>query len=200
MSAAGRDAATPKGSHGNGWNGNGSNVNARSRPAAGAPHVVAWGGGPLLDLHDVRAGVSRYRRLWAGIVLLGLCVGAAISIVLPRPYTATTTLLLGHPKGGDPAKTIETDTSLLKANEVVRGAMKQLGVHESAGSFSSRFSGAVVSDDLVALKTTASSAAEATRFGGRDRTAVPRIPPACVREAARCSGRGLRGPEGDAPS
>ena len=67
----------------------------------------------LVSLQYVLAALRRKRRLLAVLALVGLCLGGAASIAVPKSRTATTVLLLQFPDGADPSRAINTDVSLL---------------------------------------------------------------------------------------
>jgi capsular polysaccharide biosynthesis protein len=95
--------------------------------------------------------------------LVGLLSGLALSIVVPKKYTATTTLLLAHPSGEDPAKDMATDGALLKTRAVSSGAVTRLRLHAPPDSLLKSYTGAVLSDDVLRITASAASSSEAVR-------------------------------------
>jgi capsular polysaccharide biosynthesis protein len=95
--------------------------------------------------------------------VIGLVSGLALSIVLPKKYTATTTLLLAHPSGQDPAKDMATDGALLKTRAVSAAAVTRLRLHAAPDSLLKSYTGAVLSDDVLRITASAPTSGEAVR-------------------------------------
>jgi capsular polysaccharide biosynthesis protein len=89
----------------------------------------------LVSLHFLRTSLRRRWRLWVGLALLGIGVGLCFSVVVPAQHTATTTLLLAHAPGADPAMEMATDVSLLRTRTVATAVIDDLGLDMSPEDF-----------------------------------------------------------------
>jgi capsular polysaccharide biosynthesis protein len=119
---------------------------------------------PFIDIRDLLIALKRRHRVLLALGAVGMATGIGLSLLQPPQFSATTTLLLSHPSGVDPAHSIQTDADLLEARGVARAAVKSLGLHESPDALLLHYSGAVVSDDLLAIRASAGSQADATRM------------------------------------
>jgi capsular polysaccharide biosynthesis protein len=119
---------------------------------------------PFIDLHDLLIALKRHHRVWIALGAVGMAIGMGLSLLQPLHYTATTTVLLAHPSGVDPAQSIQTDADLLEARGVARATVRSLGLRESPDALLSHYSGAIVSNDLLAIRASAGSQGDATRL------------------------------------
>ncbi|WP_424887011.1 Wzz/FepE/Etk N-terminal domain-containing protein [Streptomyces sp. XH2] len=119
---------------------------------------------PLLDLQTLVAAVRRRRRLWSSLALLGLLLGAAVAVLLPPPPTAVTTVLVAHQadQPNDPGTLIRTDVALLRTTRVAGKALQSLGSPEKPEDFMQHYGGTGLTNNLLQIKVTGDSTAEAT--------------------------------------
>jgi capsular polysaccharide biosynthesis protein len=111
----------------------------------------------MVSLHTLKAAIIERRRFLLVMALLGLVVGAAFHLVVPRKYSAMTNLYLVEPSGSDPASAMATDASLLHTNAVAQKAMDALHLDEPVATFLSSYIGTSPSPALLSVKLTASS-------------------------------------------
>ncbi|KJS52029.1 hypothetical protein VM98_33890, partial [Streptomyces rubellomurinus subsp. indigoferus] len=56
----------------------------------------APGAAPLLDLQALGVAVRRRELLWSDLAVVGLLVGAAVTVLMPPPPSAVTKVLVAH--------------------------------------------------------------------------------------------------------
>jgi capsular polysaccharide biosynthesis protein len=115
----------------------------------------------LVTLSYLKAAVKRRWRLWCGLALVGLVLGAGTYKALPVPYTATASVLLRNGPTEDATQQIDTDAALAQSDAVASGVVKQLGLTESAPSFRSSYTITIVTDQMLTFTANSSSAADA---------------------------------------
>jgi uncharacterized protein involved in exopolysaccharide biosynthesis len=126
------------------------------------PRAQGISSGSLVSLHFVKRELKRRRRLWVTVALLGFVAGLGFSI-LPKQYSAATTLLLKPPVGEDPAQAMTTNLSLLKTRRVAERAIARLGVHLTSDQLLAQYNGRAASNQLLRITAHGRTAAEAVR-------------------------------------
>jgi capsular polysaccharide biosynthesis protein len=118
---------------------------------------------PLLDLQALVVAVRRRRRLWCSMALLGLLVGAAVSVLMPPPPTAVTKVLVAHQEDqpNDPGTLIRTDVGLLQTTRIAGKALQSLGSSEKPEDFMKNYGAVGLTNNLLQITVTADSDAEA---------------------------------------
>lgn len=81
---------------------------------------------PLASLHFLMTALRRRWRLWVGLGLAGLLLGAAAAMAFPSQSRSEFTLILAHPAGADPTQEITTDISLLRTRSVANDVIETL--------------------------------------------------------------------------
>lgn len=117
----------------------------------------------LVSLHFLRATLQRN---WAVCLLAaagGLLLAAMYLTVVAAPHSATTTLVLAHDLQQDPSRAMATDVSLLTTRTVAVRTMERLGVAEDPDDFRDTVTVEAQSPDVMRLRMTAESDAEAVR-------------------------------------
>ncbi len=117
--------------------------------------------GPVIGLRSVLATIRRYRRVWLITGLVGLIVGASLHLVIPHKYTATTDLYLAQPAGSDATLAMANNVSLLQTEAVAQQAAALGRLHMSPSALLSHYTGLSVSGNLMSIKYSGSSQAEA---------------------------------------
>jgi capsular polysaccharide biosynthesis protein len=117
--------------------------------------------GPTIGLRGLMATIRRKRRIWLITGLIGLIVGASLHFVIPAKYTAQTDLYLTIPTGANPASVTANDVSLLKTNVVAEKAIADGHLHTTPHALLSKYSGLSVSDNILSIKFSGSTKAEA---------------------------------------
>lgn len=118
---------------------------------------------PLIDLHSLVVAVRRRRRVWSALALLGLLVGAAMSVALSPPPAAETKVLVTHPEDqpNDSGTLIRTDVQLLGTTRIAAKALKALKSPEKPEDFLADYRGAGLTNNLMQIHVTGASDAEA---------------------------------------
>ena len=88
--------------------------------------------GGFVSLHFVLIAISRRKRIWITLALVGLLVGMSLHVVIPRKYTAQTELLLFHNPNDDPTRDMATDVQLLQSEAVAQKVINELHLQTTA--------------------------------------------------------------------
>ena len=133
-----------------------------NRPAEAEPlHLV---GGRVVSLRFIRMVLRRQRRLWLGLAVLGLVVGAGFHLVVPVKYSATTTLYLAAPSGTDLTVASANNLAMLQTAAVGQRALRLLGEHGLTSSqLLGKVPGTAVSDNVLTIDISGPSPQEAVR-------------------------------------
>jgi capsular polysaccharide biosynthesis protein len=83
--------------------------------------------GRLVSLRYLFSALKRRRRLWLTLAAVGFLAGLSFHAVVPRSYSATTTLYLAHPPGTDNTIDMANDIALLQTSAVAQRAITALG-------------------------------------------------------------------------
>lgn len=120
--------------------------------------------GRLISLRFLTAALARRRRVWIGLAVVGLLIGAGYHVVKPLPYWGTATLYLAHPPGSDDATVAANDLALVRTIDVGKRAVALLG---EPGLSPLRLLGTAPatepSENILVLKIAGPSPAEAVR-------------------------------------
>ena len=117
--------------------------------------------GQTVGLRGLIATVRRKRRIWLITGLVGLIVGASLHFVIPPKYTAQTDLYLTVPAGANPISVMANNVSLLETEVVAQKAIADGHLHTTPHAVLSRYSGLSVSDNIMSIKFSGSTKAEA---------------------------------------
>jgi capsular polysaccharide biosynthesis protein len=117
--------------------------------------------GPMIGLRALMATIRSHRRVWLMTGLVGLIIGASLHLVIPHKYTAETDLYLVQPAASDPAQATAADVSLLQTEAVAQEAVTSGHLHMSPSALLSHYSGSAVSGNLMSIKFSGPSRAEA---------------------------------------
>ncbi len=110
---------------------------------------------PLASLHYLRSALRRRRRTWVGLAIVGLVLGIAYSVLRPPASVATTSLMLVHEQGTDPAQAMATDVSILRTRTVAAHVVGDLGLTMTPEDFQSTITVVPVTSDVLALSVEA---------------------------------------------
>ena len=127
--------------------------------AAAEPPGEEYSAG-LPGLRFISAAARRGIRVWAITAAVGLVLGLGL-YVKHQSYQASTSVVLVPNPAEQPAEAIITDTALAQSRTVAERAERQLGLQESAGSFSGSYKVAVVTDRVLLFTVSAPSSSEA---------------------------------------
>jgi capsular polysaccharide biosynthesis protein len=89
----------------------------------------------LTSLGFIGAALRRSAWLWCLTAIVGLVGGAAVSVMSPPAYQASTSILLTHSINGNPVDEMQTDMTVAHSAAVATRAIQKLGIQENAGSF-----------------------------------------------------------------
>jgi capsular polysaccharide biosynthesis protein len=105
--------------------------------------------------------LGRRRKLWITLAVVGFVLGTGLYVHKPPSFTASTTILLVYGPNQNPQAQVLTEVAVAQSSAVAQGAVSQLGLSESVGSFQSSYQAAVVSTQVVTITLTAHSTADA---------------------------------------
>jgi capsular polysaccharide biosynthesis protein len=117
--------------------------------------------GQFVSLHFVLKALSRRKRVWLTLVLVGLIGGLSLQVVLPRKYSAETTLLMFHNPADDPTRDMATDVALLQSEVVAQRVITDLGLDITSQKLTGLYQGVAVTDEVLQITFSAPTAAEA---------------------------------------
>jgi hypothetical protein len=151
------------------WPGLGSITTEGAEAAAPANHssgpqtpIVLVG--RLVSLRFVLGALRRRRKVWLSLAAIGLVVGLAYHVAVPRSYSAHATLYLAQSPGSDPAVGIANDLALLDTNAVGQRAANILGEPSlSPSKLLGKAPGTVESDNVLMINVSGPTKTEAVR-------------------------------------
>ncbi|ATL25181.1 Wzz/FepE/Etk N-terminal domain-containing protein [Streptomyces formicae] len=149
---------------------------------------------PLFDLQGLVAAVRRRRRLWCVVALVGLLLGAAVTVVRPPLPSATTKVLVAHQddQPNDTGTLIRTDVELLGTTRIATEALKTLKSAENPEDFMQEYRGAGVTNNLLQIDVTGESDADAVARAKALADAFVADHVRRMREAATAEAKALR--------
>ena len=115
----------------------------------------------FVSMRVVIAALGRRRRFWMTVAVAGLIAGMAITVVVPRKYTATATLVLVHNPNDDPTQDMATDVALLNTAVVAQQVIDHLGLHLVPAKLMSEYNGVAVSSAVLQINVTATEPQDA---------------------------------------
>jgi hypothetical protein len=101
--------------------------------------------------------------LGCAVVLAGLAATAAIYVLAPPAYQASTSILITNDPASDPNIQIQGNVALAQSASVAAGALSRLGLIEPTKSFMRTYSIGFASDRMLVITTNAPSEAAALR-------------------------------------
>jgi capsular polysaccharide biosynthesis protein len=120
--------------------------------------------GKLVSFRYLAAALRRRKRVWIAVALIGLVFGTAFHVVVPRSYTAYSTLYLAHAPGTDDAVGMGNDLALLNNTAVAHRAIKLLREPSlDPAKFLGKAPGKSISDNVMVVTMHGPSYAEAVR-------------------------------------
>ena len=138
-------------------------VGPSGAPAEPQPPVVLVG--RLVSLQFVLSALRRRRKVWLSLAVLGLIFGIAYHAVVPRTFSATTTLYLAQSSGSDGPSDMQNDLALLQTNAVADRAAALLGDPSltPAEFLGKGGPGTALSNNILSIAVSGPSEAEAVR-------------------------------------
>lgn len=120
--------------------------------------------GRLVSIRLVMGALRRRRKLWLCTAALGLVLGLAFHVVVPRSYYAWSTLYLAHAPGTDDGVDMANDLALLQTNAVGQRAVRLL--HEPSLTpqhLLGKAPGAAQSDNVLTLEVSGPTRSQAVK-------------------------------------
>jgi capsular polysaccharide biosynthesis protein len=133
------------------------------RNAAGADELASVRPVGLTSLRFVALALRRRALLGCAVVLAGLAVTAAIYVLAPPAYQASTTILIANDPDAASTIQIQGNVSLAQSEKVAAGALSRLGLSEPTRAFMRTYSVTFDSDRMLVITTNARSVAVAMR-------------------------------------
>ena len=120
---------------------------------------------PLLDLERLVAGIRWRWRTWTSFALLGLFLGALLTVMFPPSPTAVTRVLVVRADDlqADRSTLMATDVALCHTSEVAAAALKQINISARAGSFLATYRCVGVTPNVLAITVSGASDGDAMR-------------------------------------
>lgn len=117
----------------------------------------------LVSLHFLLSALRRHWRVWAGLALVGVIVGAVWTIVVPPANKGTVTLLLAHDPNANPDQALATDISMLRTRTVAARVIDELDLEATPAAFQKSLVVNPLSSNVVVIEVTGSDGAATLR-------------------------------------
>ncbi|MDT0213263.1 hypothetical protein Q9R29_05145 [Rothia sp. ARF10] len=114
----------------------------------------------VVTLGDLADALARTWRTWVGATCLGALLGLGLLAALPRPVSATTTLLMVAPNPDDPSA-MDTDASLLLTRAVAERVISDLDLRETPQALLATVTATPVSSQVMTVTVEAPDEAAA---------------------------------------
>ncbi len=117
----------------------------------------------LTSVGFIRAALRRGAWLWCAAAVLGLLAGFGALKEFPRPYEASTSILLANNPFELPGNAALDDQAIAQSRTVAGDALRKLGLPESAASFAGHYTVAIVTNRVLEITVKATSSQAAVR-------------------------------------
>lgn len=120
--------------------------------------------GRMISLAFIKAALVRQRRLWLGLAVVGLLIGAGFHVAVPVKYSATATVYLTHASDASATVAAQDDLAMLGTNAVGTRAVALL--HEpklTPRALLGKLPGTLLSDNVLLVTAWGPSSVEAVR-------------------------------------
>lgn len=117
----------------------------------------------LTSVRFIAAAIRRRAWLGCAILVTGLAVTAAIYVVFPPAYQASTSILINNDPLADPNVQMQGNVELAQSAEVASGALRAIGLREPVTSFMRTYTVTSATDRVLVITASASSTAAAVR-------------------------------------
>lgn len=115
----------------------------------------------LVSLSFIGAALHRRVRIWITTAVAGLLLGAALFVLAPPPYQASTSLILKHDPTQNPPDAMQTDVALVETRAVASAVVNQLRLKESVTKFLGSYTVAATTDQIMTITLSAATSPEA---------------------------------------
>jgi capsular polysaccharide biosynthesis protein len=120
----------------------------------------------LVSLSFIGAALRRRARVWVGATIAGVILGAALFVLAPPPYQASTSLFMKPGLTENPADAMQTDVALVQTRAVAGRVVHQLKLAESVPKFLGSYTVAATTDQVLTITVNAKTSAEAVLRAG----------------------------------
>jgi capsular polysaccharide biosynthesis protein len=117
----------------------------------------------LISLRAIRGALRRRAWLVSAAVVAGLAVGGALYVGAPPAYQAATSIMITNDPDLDPGSQMQANVALAQSLQVAGLAVRKLGEQQSVPSFARSYTVQGLTDQLMQVTASASSASEAER-------------------------------------
>jgi capsular polysaccharide biosynthesis protein len=117
----------------------------------------------LISLRVIRGALRRRAWLVCAAALAGLAVSGWLYVAAPTAYEAATSIMITHDPNLDPGTQMQGDVKLAQSLQVASLAVRKLGIQQSVPSFARSYTVLSLTDRLLQITASASSASEAER-------------------------------------
>ncbi len=115
----------------------------------------------LTSLGFIGAALRRSVWLWCLTAIVGLVGGAAVSVISPPAYQASTSILLIHNPNGNPVDEMQTDLTVAHNAAVAKRAMQKLGIQGNVDGFLATYTVMNQTDRVLLITVSAPSSSAA---------------------------------------
>ena len=117
---------------------------------------------PLIDLNGIAAGIRWRRRVWLALALVGLLLGVASAVLLPRPATASARVYVVHAEQSDSGESqMKTSITVLMSSTVANAALQRLNSTERTEDFLASYSAESLAANTLDITASGKSADDA---------------------------------------
>jgi len=117
--------------------------------------------GQFVSIHYVFKALSRRRKTWVALAIVGLLIGASLPKVIPPKYTAQTTLWMFHNPNDDAANDMANDVALLDSAAVAQQVVNKLGLKTTAQKFAEQYTADAVTTQVLVITVSAPTSSDA---------------------------------------
>jgi capsular polysaccharide biosynthesis protein len=114
-----------------------------------------------VSLSFIGAAIHRRVPVWVSAAVAGLVFGAALFVLAPPAYQASTSLILTHDVSQNPTDAMQTDVALAQTRAVAGAVVRQLGLKESVSKFLSSYTVAATTDRIMTITLSAPASDDA---------------------------------------
>ena len=117
----------------------------------------------LVSLGFIGGSLRRRWRLWCTLAIAGLLIGAGYYVAVPPPHQAAVSVLLVDDPSQNASYEVLTDTALAESLPVAAGVVRQLGLQQTAASFTGTYTVSDVTDQVLEMTVSAPTTDEAVQ-------------------------------------
>ena len=118
----------------------------------------------LASLAFIRAAIRRSARFCAAFAAVGLLIGLGMYVAFPPSYKASTSVLVTYGPYENVSSAPADNQAIVQSRAVAALAMRQLGLHEDAGSFLAAYTATATSNRVLEITAKAPTSTEAMNW------------------------------------